>query len=143
MAIREVRVVRKKCFWNQLFHCVKNVQIWSYFWSVFSPNTGKYRPDITPYLDTFHAVLAIALNFLQSSTICQIHLFQSFTFSWFPRRLLPDIRFKNLSQVITIIRSRRNLERAMLVSKRIEKVMSACIKLLLFSLLEDLQYLYF
>ena len=23
---------------------------------VFSPNTGKYRPEITPYLDTFHAV---------------------------------------------------------------------------------------
>ena len=21
----------------------------------FSPNTGKYRPEITPYLDTFHA----------------------------------------------------------------------------------------
>ena len=24
--------------------------------SVFSPNTGKYGPEITPYLDTFHAV---------------------------------------------------------------------------------------
>ena len=24
--------------------------------SVFSPNTGKYRPEITPYLDTFRAV---------------------------------------------------------------------------------------
>ena len=24
--------------------------------SVFSPNTGKYGPKITPYLDTFHAV---------------------------------------------------------------------------------------
>ena len=23
----------------------------------FSPNTGKYRPEITPYLDTFHAVV--------------------------------------------------------------------------------------
>ena len=22
---------------------------------VFSPNTGKYRPEKTPYLDTFHA----------------------------------------------------------------------------------------
>ena len=21
-----------------------------------SPNTGKYKPEITPYLDTFHAV---------------------------------------------------------------------------------------
>ena len=35
---------------------VKSVQIRSYFWSVFSPNTGKYGPEITPYLDTFHAV---------------------------------------------------------------------------------------
>ena len=24
--------------------------------SVFSPNTGKYGPEITPYLDTFHEV---------------------------------------------------------------------------------------
>ena len=23
---------------------------------VFSPNAGKYGPQITPYLDTFHAV---------------------------------------------------------------------------------------
>ena len=26
--------------------------------SVFSPNAGKYGPEITPYLDTFHAALA-------------------------------------------------------------------------------------
>ena len=25
--------------------------------TVFSPNTGKYGPEKTPYLDTFHAVL--------------------------------------------------------------------------------------
>ena len=48
------------------YHFVKRVQIRSYFWSVFSCirteygdllfslNTGKYRPEITPYLDTFH-----------------------------------------------------------------------------------------
>ena len=30
--------------------------------SVFSPNTGKYEPEITPYLDTFHAVNTIAFN---------------------------------------------------------------------------------
>ena len=24
--------------------------------SVFRPNTGKYDPEITPYLETFHAV---------------------------------------------------------------------------------------
>ena len=27
-----------------------------FFWSVFSPNAGKYRPEKTPCLDTFHAV---------------------------------------------------------------------------------------
>ena len=26
------------------------------YFSVFSPNTGKYGPETTPYLDTFHAV---------------------------------------------------------------------------------------
>ena len=25
---------------------------------VFSPSTGKYGPEKTPYLDTFHAVLS-------------------------------------------------------------------------------------
>ena len=54
-------------------HSLKSVQIRSYFWSVFScirteygdllrkslfsPNTGKHGPEITLYLDTFHAVL--------------------------------------------------------------------------------------
>ena len=26
------------------------------YFPVFSSNTGKYEPEITPYLDTFHAV---------------------------------------------------------------------------------------
>ena len=30
--------------------------------SVFSPNTGKYGPEITPYLDTFHAVFGLWAN---------------------------------------------------------------------------------
>ena len=49
-------------------HCWKSVEIRSYFWSVFScigteygdlfsPNTGKYGPEITAYLDTFHAAI--------------------------------------------------------------------------------------
>ena len=53
-------------------HCVKSVQIRSFFWSVFSyvraeygeigiislhsPNAGKYGPEKTPYLDIFYAV---------------------------------------------------------------------------------------
>ena len=41
---------------NWPWHCVKSVQIRSFFWSVFSPNAGKYGPEKTPYLDTFHTV---------------------------------------------------------------------------------------
>ena len=52
---------------------MKSVQIRSIFWSEFSrirteygdtshlsvssPNVGKYGPENTPYLDTFHAVI--------------------------------------------------------------------------------------
>ena len=28
------------------------------YFPVFGLNTGKYGPDVTPYLDTFHAVIA-------------------------------------------------------------------------------------
>ena len=28
------------------------------YFPVFNPNTGKYRPEITPYLDTFHVVFS-------------------------------------------------------------------------------------
>ena len=40
-------------------HCVKMSKygvISGPYFSVFGLNTGKYRPEITPYLDTFHAV---------------------------------------------------------------------------------------
>ena len=40
-------------------HCVKSILIRSYFWSVFScirSEYRKYRPEITPYLNTFHVV---------------------------------------------------------------------------------------
>ena len=40
-------------------NCVKSVQIRSYFWSLFSPNTGKHGPEIPPYLYTFQAVLTL------------------------------------------------------------------------------------
>ena len=45
-------------------HCMKSVQIWSYFWSIFSCIQSKYRkigPEITLYLDTFHAVIGPSL----------------------------------------------------------------------------------
>ena len=45
-------------FWS-VFSCIRTEygNLREYFWSVFSPNTGKYGPEITVYLDTFHAVL--------------------------------------------------------------------------------------
>ena len=62
-----------------LVHCVKGVQIRSFFWSVFSgirteygeilrisPYSDrmpeKYGPEKAPYLDTFHAVKVIGLH---------------------------------------------------------------------------------
>ena len=66
----------------------ESVQIRSYFWSVFScirteygdsllsgdsllcvfsPNIGKYGPEITPYLDTFHAC-----NLLQQVKVSEV-----------------------------------------------------------------------
>ena len=42
-----------------LLQCVKSVQIQSFFsgqyFPVFGMNTGKYGPEKTLYLDTFHA----------------------------------------------------------------------------------------
>ena len=37
-------------------HCMKSVQMRSYFWFVFSCIRIEYGAEITPYLDTFHAV---------------------------------------------------------------------------------------
>ena len=37
----------------------------SLYSSVFSPNTGKYGPEKTPYLDTFHAVKVIMDSLLK------------------------------------------------------------------------------
>ena len=37
------------------------------YFPVFCPNTGKYGPVKTPYLDTFHTVFID--DFLKSSTI--------------------------------------------------------------------------
>ena len=31
------------------------------YFPVFSPNTGKYGPEKTPYLDTFHTVFSIKI----------------------------------------------------------------------------------
>ena len=36
---------------------VLRVEVHTLYLSIFSPNAGKYGPEKTPYLDTFHAVI--------------------------------------------------------------------------------------
>ena len=40
------------------------------YFLVFSPNTGKYGPEITPYLDTFHAVTRKMKNCSAKTYFC-------------------------------------------------------------------------
>ena len=40
-------------------NCVKNVQIESFFWSIFCYTRAEHGPEKTPYLDNFHAVGAL------------------------------------------------------------------------------------
>ena len=73
----KLRTAGLQFFWN--WHCLKSVQIRSYFWCVFSririeygeifrtlyfspfsPSEGKYGLEITPYLDAFHALWAVS-----------------------------------------------------------------------------------
>ena len=67
-------------------NCVKIVQMRSFFWSVFylgwlrnlrrfpvfSRNTGKYVPEKTPYLDSFHAVLSDRRYFLKKQLLLNV-----------------------------------------------------------------------
>ena len=57
----------------------------SYFWSVFSPNTGKYGPEITRYFDTFHA-----------------------EYSWDIYQEKPDTKFSKVSWCTVWVGNRRN-----------------------------------
>ena len=62
-------------YFKDFKYCVKSVQIRNIFWSVFTPNTGKYRPEKTPYLDTFQAVKSPMklCSFLINSFECLIY----------------------------------------------------------------------
>ena len=49
-------------FWEpRPVHCVKSVQIRSFSWFVFSRIRTEYGLEETPYLDTFHTVVAWSL----------------------------------------------------------------------------------
>ena len=49
----------------------------------FSPNTGKYRPEKTPYLDTFHAVFSTQKLFSDYLNRCQVDLDGLFRMGFF------------------------------------------------------------
>ena len=40
--------------------------------SVVSPNAGKYGPEITPYLDNFHAVLHLSKTVLKNGNFITV-----------------------------------------------------------------------
>ena len=40
----------------------KYVVISGPYFPVFNPNTGEYGPEITPYLDTFHAEMMLRMK---------------------------------------------------------------------------------
>ena len=44
---------------NTEFFCFAFSRIQTEYGDLRSPNTGKYRPEKTPYLDTFHAMNVI------------------------------------------------------------------------------------
>ena len=56
------------------YHCVKIVQIRSYFWSLFSPIQTEYGPEITLYLDTFQAVYFMRNVWIEWYNDTNIHL---------------------------------------------------------------------
>ena len=67
-------------------HCVKSVQIRSFFWSVFSrirTDTGKYGPKKTPYLDTFYPVTTFQFS-------------PNFTFFYLSAKVKPEDFAENL-----------------------------------------------
>ena len=83
----------------QINHCVKRVRIRIFFLGRFfphscSPNTGKYRPEKTLYLDTFHEVKR-----LRYTKICGERFFMTYEYcpgkseklepQWSPRAVLP------------------------------------------------------
>ena len=61
-SLKNKRILRSLFLKALKLHCVKSVQIRSFFCSVFSrisyPNTGKYGLQKTPCLDTFHTILS-------------------------------------------------------------------------------------
>ena len=60
---------------NIFQHCVKSVQIRSFFWvRIFQnldPNVGKYGRGKNPYLEIFHAVQKLWISFSAFQSFCK------------------------------------------------------------------------
>ena len=50
-------------------HCMKSVQIRSFFWSSFCCIRTEYGREKTPYLDTFHVVAYLIFDMLDRGII--------------------------------------------------------------------------
>ena len=87
---------------SNFLHCVKRARIQSYsgphfpafemnteryeilrtsHLSVINPNAGKFGPEITPYLETFHAVLSLLSISRKYGTFCNTLPFSGWKFS--------------------------------------------------------------
>ena len=55
-----------RSYFSSVFSCIRTEQ----YLSVFSPNAGKYGREITPYLDTFHAVKVYCSDYELIQIIC-------------------------------------------------------------------------
>ena len=84
------------------------------YFPVFSPNTGKYGPEKTPYLDTFHTVAdELFLDWNTSAAIC----------SWTVRHIIALLGLMCISLQICLSKKTR--------SKALPKKLASCFFLLL------------
>ena len=83
---------------------MKNVQIRSCFWSVFSLNAGKYGLETTPYLDIFHVVLDLkVLHNRNSSRILKCWMRKPFSIEVLKQKLGSNIQLAFVPRICTFI----------------------------------------
>ena len=76
--------LREKCsnkafFLVRIFRYLDWIRRFTKYLSVFSPNTGKYGPEKTPYLNTFHTVFHAFIFDLNSSKELALHKMMKFS----------------------------------------------------------------
>ena len=71
-------------------HCVKSVQIRSFFWSVFSRIPTEYGPEKTQYFDNFHAVQVSQISY-ELWTPCILYIVALLYFFFVKGKNLKDL----------------------------------------------------